>query len=126
LDIGTVLIIDDEADIRSFLRAVFEHWGFSVITADGGAAGIALANEQEPTLILLDLNMPGMTGFQTARKIRKCAKIAKIPILAVTALEKSENRDEAHMAGCNAVVSKPIDRERLHQAVVRLIGQWQQ
>ena len=124
LGIGTVLIIDNDADIRSFLSAVIEHWGFDVVTAESGAAGVVLAGNIEPALILLDLNMPGMTGFAAARKIRENPKNKTTPILAVTALEKAENRDEAHMAGCNAVVSKPIDRDRLYQAMVRLIGQW--
>ena len=98
MGIGTVLIIDNDADIRSFLSAVIEHWGFDVVTAESGAAGVVLAGDIEPALILLDLNMPGMTGFAAARKIRENPKNKTTPILAVTALEKAENRDEAHMA----------------------------
>ena len=103
---------------------MIEEWGFDVVTAESGAAGVVLAGDIEPALILLDLNMPGMTGFAAARKIRENPKNKTTPILAVTALENAENRDEANMAGCNAVVSKPIDRDRLYQAMVRLIGQW--
>ena len=75
MGIGTVLIIDDDVDIRSFLSAVIEHWGFDVVTAESGAAGVVLAGDIEPALILLDLNMPGMTGFATARKIREIPRI---------------------------------------------------
>ena len=124
MGIGTVLIIDDDVDIRSFLSAVIEHWGFDVVTVESGAAGVVLAGDIEPALILLDLNMPGMTGFATARKIRENTKNKATPILAVTGLAKAEIRDEAHMAGCNAVVSKPIDPERLRQAMVKLVSEW--
>ena len=120
---GKVLVIDDDADIRSLLRVLLEGWGLEVVTAENGVDGIALANDVQPMLILLDLNMPKLTGFETARKIRDNPKTASIPILAVTAIGQAENRDEAHLAGCNAVVSKPIEATLLYKAVTRLVGQ---
>ncbi len=126
LALGKVLIIDDDADIRSFLSILFEGWSFEVATAENGMDGIMLALDFEPTLILLDLNMRGMTGFETARRIRAESKIASTPILAVTGLGKAEDRDEAHLAGCDAVVSKPIDASVLYQAMSRLIGKMHQ
>ena len=120
---GKVLVIDDDADVRSLLRVLLEGWGLEVVSAENGVDGIALANDAQPMLILLDLNMPKLTGFETARKIRENPKTASIPILAVTAIGQAENRDEAHLAGCNAVVSKPIEATLLYQAVTRLVGQ---
>lgn len=120
---GKVLVIDDDADIRSLLRVLLEGWGLEVVTAENGVDGIALANDAQPMLILLDLNMPKLTGFETARKIRENPRTASIPILAVTAIGQAENRDEAHLAGCDAVVSKPIEATLLYKAVTRLIGQ---
>lgn len=122
LALGKVLIIDDDPDIRAFLSVLFEGWSFDVATAENGTDGVTLAIDLEPTLILLDLNMRGITGFETARRIKAEPKIASIPILAVTALGKAEDRDEAHLAGCDAVVSKPIDASVLYQAVSRVIG----
>jgi two-component system cell cycle response regulator DivK len=123
LTFGKVLVIDDDADIRSLLRVLLEGWGLEVVTAENGVDGIALANDAQPMLILLDLNMPKLTGFETARKIRENPRTASIPILAVTAIGQAENRDEAHLAGCDAVVSKPIEATLLYKAVTRLIGQ---
>lgn len=121
---GKVLIIDDDPDIRSFLEVIFEGWSFEVLTAENGNDGIARAIEAEPALVLLDLNMRGLTGFETARKLRAEPRTAKIPILAVTALRKAEDRDEAHLAGCDAVISKPIDTKMLYEAVNRFFGQF--
>ena len=90
MGIGTVLIIDDDVDIRSFLSAVIEHWGFDVVTAESGAAGIVLAGDIAPVMILLDLNMPGMTGFAAARKICENPKNKATPISAVTGLAKAK------------------------------------
>ena len=120
---GKVLIIDDDPDILTYLRTVFEGWGCAVDTADNGNEGINVAIEAQPALILLDLNMRGMTGFETARKLRDTPQTATIPLLAVTALKKAEDRDEAHLAGCDAVISKPIDTKALYDTVTRFFGQ---
>ena len=120
---GKILIIDDDPDIRSYLHTLFEGWSFDVVTADNGTDGLAKAIESQPALVLLDLNMRGVTGFDTARQLRADPRTAKIPILAVTALNKAEDRDEAHLAGCDAVISKPINTKTLYTAVTRYFGQ---
>lgn len=121
--IGKVLIIDDDPDIRAYLVTLLAGWGFKPLTAENGADGVALAAAEVPSLILLDLNMRGMTGFETARRIRATPELAAIPILALTALRKAEDRDEAHFAGCNAVLSKPIETKTLYEAVTRNLGE---
>ena len=121
--IGKVLIIDDDPDIRAYLVTLLEGWGFKPLTAENGADGIALAVSDEPSLILLDLNMRGMTGFEAARKIRATPKIAATPILVLTALAKAEDWDEAHFAGCDAVLSKPVETKILYEAVTRTFGE---
>jgi CheY-like chemotaxis protein len=119
----TVLIVDDDADIRAFLTTHFESWGFEILTAEDGEQGAAVAIEAEPSLILMDMNMPGVSGFESARKIRGNSGTNETPMLAVTAHDTPGDRDEAHKAGCNAVLAKPIEESKLNQAVTELIGQ---
>ncbi len=118
----TVLVVDDDADIRVFLKINFESWGFEVVTAEDGAEAAASAADIDADLILLDMNMPSVSGFEAARQIRATEKHSKTPIIAVTAHTSTGDRDEAYQAGCNAIVTKPIDPQKLSQAVTDLTG----
>ena len=118
----TVLVVDDDADIRVFLKINFESWGFEVVTAEDGAEAAASAADIDADLILLDMNMPSVSGFEAARQIRATEKHIKTPIIAVTAHTSTGDRDEAYQAGCDAIVTKPIDPQKLSQAVTDLTG----
>ena len=118
----TVLVVDDDADIRVFLKINFESWGFEVVTAEDGAEAAASAADIDADLILLDMNMPSVSGFEAARQIRATEKHSKTPIIAVTAHTSTGDRDEAYQAGCDAIVTKPIDAQKLSQAVTDLTG----
>ena len=118
----TVLVVDDDADIRVFLKINFESWGFEMVTAEDGAEAAASAADIDADLILLDMNMPSVSGFEAARQIRATEKHSKTPIIAVTAHTSTGNRDEAYQAGCDAIVTKPIDPQKLSQAVTDLTG----
>ena len=118
----TVLVVDDDADIRVFLKINFESWGFEVVTAEDGAEAVASAADIDADLILLDMNMPSVSGFEAARQIRATEKHSKTPIIAVTAHTSTGDRDEAYQAGCDAIVTKPIDPQKLSQAVTDLTG----
>ena len=109
----TVLVVDDDADIRAFLKINFEIWGFEVVTAEDGAEAAASAADIDADLILLDMNMPSVSGFEAARQIRATEKHSKTPIIAVTAHTSTGDRDEAYQAGCDAIVTKPIDPQKL-------------
>ena len=118
----TVLVVDDDADIRVFLKINFEIWGFKKVTAEDGAEAAASAADIDADLILLDMNMPSVSGFEAARQIRATEKHSKTPIIAVTAHTSTGDRDEAYQAGCDAIVTKPIDAQKLSQAVTDLTG----
>lgn len=118
----TVLVVDDDADIRVFLKINFEIWGFKKVTAEDGAEAAASAADIDADLILLDMNMPSVSGFEAARQIRATEKHSKTPIIAVTAHTSTGDRDEAYQAGCDAIVTKPIDPQKLSQAVTDLTG----
>ena len=118
----TVLVDDDDADIRAFLKIKFESWSFEVVTAEDGAGAAASAADIDADLIPLDMNMPSVSGFEAARQIRATEKHSKTPIIAVTAHTSTGDRDEAYQAGCDAIVTKPIDPQKLSQAVTDLTG----
>ncbi|MED5574645.1 MAG: response regulator [Pseudomonadota bacterium] len=118
----TVLVDDDDADIRAFLKIKFESWSFEVVTAEDGAGAAASAADIDADLIPLDMNMPSISGFEAARQIRATEKHSRTPIIAVTAHTSTGDRDEAYQAGCNAIVTKPIDPQKLSQAVTDLLG----
>ena len=118
----TVLVVDDDADIRAFSKTSFESWDFGVVTAEDGAEAVASAADIEADLIPLDMNMPSVSDFEAARQIRATEKHSKTPIIAVTAHTSTGDRDEAYQAGCDAIVTKPIDPQKLSQAVTDLTG----
>lgn len=118
----TVLVVDDDADIRVFLKINFESWGFEVVTAEDGAEAAASAADIDADLIPPDMNMPSVSGFEAARPIRATEKHSQTPIIAVTAHTSTGERDEAYQAGCDAIVTKPIDPQKLSQAVTDLTG----
>ncbi len=118
-----VLLADDDEVVRDVLKFMFEKRGFKVTLAEDGKAAIAEAENEMPDLIVLDMNMPVMTGWRAARELKKeGASTATIPIIALTAHKTAEDHAEAHMAGCDAFVGKPIVPERLFEVVDRVLS----
>ena len=102
------------------MKINFKIWGFKVVTAEDGAG--AAASDIGADLILLDMTMPSSAGFEAAGQIRAMEKYSNTPIIAVTAHISTGDSDEAYQAGCNAIVTKPIDPQKLSQAVSDLTG----
>ena len=118
----TVLVVDNDANIRAFLKINFEIWGFKKETAEDGAEAVALAADIDADLIPPDMNMPSVSGFEAARPIRATEKHSQTPIIAVTAHTSTGERHEAYQAGCDAIVTKPINPQKLSQVVTDLTG----
>jgi len=116
-----VLVIDDDQVIRELLRVQFEGRAYEVIDADNGDTGVALARAETPNLIVLDMNLPGMTGFEILPVLRSHPETRKIPVIALTSHDSPEDRNEAHDAGCDRYVTKPVDAKRLFKAVDELV-----
>jgi CheY-like chemotaxis protein len=106
-----ILVVDDMADTRRLMRRVLERNGLRVIEADTGEAALRSAVRDRPALIVLDLRLPGISGFDVARNIRANADpvLAATPILACSASVQAEVRREALDAGCDAFEGKPFD-----------------
>lgn len=89
---GTILVIEDDADIRNLLHFNLEKEGFTAIEAGDGVTGLAMAREQKPSLVLLDLMLPGMDGFEVCRRLGSSPDTAEIPVLMLTARGEEMDR----------------------------------
>ncbi len=105
---GKILIIDDEPDIVETVSFMLQARNFSVITAIDGFAGIEQAKLNKPDLILLDIMMPGMDGYETCLKLRSDKDTKNIPIIMFTAKGESESVQKAHKSGANDYIVKPF------------------
>lgn len=114
-----VLIVDDEYISRETLQSVLEGEGYELEMAENGFQAIEKARELLPDVILLDVMMPGMTGFEVCQRIRSDPQIAEIPIIILTALDDRESLLNALKAGADDFISKPFDRYELR---ARLLG----
>ncbi|BBO91055.1 response regulator [Desulfosarcina ovata] len=103
------LVVDDDPSLRLFMSAALKKAGFDVLDADGGAVALDLFVAHRPDLILLDLVMPGMDGFETCTTLRKLPGGRYTQILMVTGLDDAGSIERAFDAGANDFVSKPIN-----------------
>ncbi|HUP27837.1 MAG TPA: response regulator [Chloroflexia bacterium] len=113
-----VLIVEDEFDNREIMRAVVEDLlGYKALAAGDGVAALRAVEEQKPDLILMDLMMPVLDGFDTIRILKARAETRNIPVLAVTALSRPVDRDRALAEGAVDYLCKPFDIEALAKAI---------
>ena len=110
---GRILVVDDHQPNRELLEEMLVPHGYQVIGAGNGEESIRLVSECQPDLVLLDVNMPGMNGFEVCRRLRGDPKTASLPIIMVTALTQREQRLQGIEAGANDYLTKPIDRTDL-------------
>jgi two-component system, cell cycle response regulator DivK len=116
---GLVLVVDDYQDTREIVREVLCDAGYEVLEADNGKEALATANVRVPDLILLDLSLPGLDGWQVAQRLRANPRTSAVPIIALTAHSASLEHDRALTAGCSAVVVKPCYPDDIVAAVQR-------
>ena len=106
--IGRVLLVDDNAIVRTSMGRMLRRYGFDVIEACDGTSAIEACRTQEPDLVLLDVNMPGIDGFEVCRSIRANPASALVPIMLVTALDTQEDRLRGAEAGADDFFAKPV------------------
>ena len=112
-----VLIVEDDAITRRTLRTVFEAEGYSCAEADDGREAVEIARQCPPRLVLLDVMMPGMDGFTTARLLRKDPRTRDVRIHFLTARDDAVARRRARRAGGQGILTKPIDFDGLLDSV---------
>jgi DNA-binding response OmpR family regulator len=116
-----ILVVDDEAYITHILEFSLGMEGYEVLAATCGEEGLALAEEQQPDLIVLDIMMPGMDGFEVCRRIRNDERLADIPVIMLTAKEAPEDRRRGLEVGASAYVTKPFRPIELVRQIRQLI-----
>ena len=116
-----ILVVEDGEFNRDLLIQLLED-DYEVITADDGAAGIALAEREHPDLILMDLSLPVVDGWEATRRIKANAALRHIPIIALTAHAMTGDEEKAREVGCDDYLSKPIDEDLLFEKLRHFLG----
>jgi CheY-like chemotaxis protein len=118
----TVLIVEDNLDNRTIYRTILEHFGYEVLEAGDGEAGVRMARERLPDLVLMDISIPLIDGHEATRMLKADPATARIPVIALTAHAMPEDRILAAEAGCDAYLAKPAEPRRVAAEVQRLIA----
>jgi two-component system, cell cycle response regulator DivK len=108
-----ILVIEDQPDNRQILRDLLTNADFEVIEAEDGEAGLAAATSHRPDLILMDIQLPGIDGYEATRRLKADALLHAIPVIAVTSYALAGDADKASAAGCAAYISKPYSPRQL-------------
>lgn len=119
---GDILLVEDHEDNRNIYRTILEHYGFRVRVATDGREGVRLASEARPDLILLDIDIPVLDGFEVARTLKAAEATARIPIVALTAHTRPEDRDRATAAGFDGYLAKPVSPTHVAAEVRRFLS----
>ena len=122
-DTPRILIVDDEKNIRTLLRQQLEEVGYSIIEAQNGREAIQLAREERPDLIILDILMPDLDGFEVTTILKQSNETADIPIMILSIVE---DRDKGYRLGVDSYLTKPVDAEQLLSTVSSLAARGQQ
>ena len=117
-----ILLVEDNAENRDMLSRRLIRRGFSISFAIDGAEAVAMARETDPHLILMDLSLPVMDGWEATRILKDDERTARIPIIALTAHAMSGDREKALEAGADDYDTKPVDLETLLAKINRLVG----
>ena len=117
-----ILIVEDQEDLRGMLRDLLTGSDYSVVEAADGAAGIAMAKSEHPDLILMDIQMPVIDGYEATRQIKEDPTIKKIPIVAVSSFAMKGDEEKARSAGCDHYVTKPYSPMQLLKVIRGLLG----
>ncbi len=116
-----VLYIEDSPSNRLLVKRVLMAEGYQVLEAEDGSAGMDVAKRERPDLVLMDMNLPDVDGYEMTRRIRATPELASIPIVAMTANVMHGDREKALEAGCVGYLPKPIDVDALPMQIARFI-----
>ena len=117
-----ILLVEDNELNRDMLSRRLERRGFQVLIAVDGAQGIAMAQSEAPDLVLMDMSLPVVDGWEATRRLKAAPETRSVPIIALTSHAMVGDRDKAIDAGCDDYDTKPIELPRLLEKIDRLIG----
>lgn len=112
-----ILVVEDNEDNRDSLTRRLQRRGFAVVTAVDGVQGVKAAGSERPDLVLMDVNMPELDGWEATRQIHATAGLEKLPIIALTAHAMGGDREMAINAGCIDYHTKPVEFDRLIEQI---------
>lgn len=118
----SVLIVEDNEDNLVVYRTILEHVGYDVLEARDGAEGMDRARADHPDLILMDISIPKVDGWEATRELKADDSTSDIPIIALTAHALDEDRRRAERVGCDGYLAKPVEPRRVVKEVERFIG----
>lgn len=117
-----ILYIEDNIDNQRLVQRILVRHGYTIQIAGNGPAGLALAREIQPALVLVDLNIPDLDGYETTTRLRSLPHLATIPIIALTGDNRPNSREHALVAGCDGYITKPVDVRRLPGLIAEFIA----
>ena len=117
-----LLLVDDNEMNRDMLSRRLVRRGYDVSIAVDGEQGVAMARSEAPALILMDMSLPGLDGWEATRQIKATPETRGIPVIALTAHAMSGDREKAIAAGCDDFDTKPVDLARLIEKIEALLG----
>lgn len=118
----TVLLVEDNDDNRLVYRTILEHVGYRVLEARDGEEGVSRAKADRPDIILMDISIPKIDGWEATRRLKADPATQGTPIIALTAHALEEDRLKAQKAGCDGYLAKPVEPRRVVQEVERFVG----
>jgi two-component system, cell cycle response regulator DivK len=117
-----ILIVEDTEDNRQILRDLLTAAGYDLLEAVDGEQGVARAKAEKPDLILMDIQLPQIDGYEATRRIKADPALRHIPIIAVTSYALSGDEEKTRTAGCDAYIAKPFSPRQLLAKVRELLG----
>ena len=117
-----ILVVEDQEDLRGILRDLLSGTGYTVIEAADGEAGVAKAASERPDLVLMDIQMPVVDGYEATRRIKADPALKPIPIVAVSSYAMKGDEDKARASGCDHYVTKPYSPMQLLKIIRGVIG----
>jgi len=116
-----ILLVEDNEMNRDMLSRRLMRKGYDVVIAEDGQSGVDMAISENPDLILMDMSLPVIDGWEATRQIKKSAKTDSIPVIALTAHAMAADREKAMQAGCDDYDTKPVELPRLLDKIERLL-----
>jgi two-component system cell cycle response regulator DivK len=117
-----ILLVEDNEMNRDMLSRRLQRRGYEVLTAVDGESGLALTKSETPALVLMDMSLPGIDGWEATRQLKADPATRAIPVIALTAHAMAGDREQALAAGCDDFDIKPIDLDRLLGKIEALLG----
>ena len=121
-EVAKILLVEDNEMNRDMLSRRLQRKGYEVLIAVDGAEGVEMAHAQSPDLILMDMSLPVLDGWEATRRLKGAADTAAIPVIALTAHAMAADRDKAMEAGCDDYDTKPVELDRLLGKIEALLG----